>query len=513
MPAYRTRDLPSRTLEVTTDAPLTPEVTIVSPTPRAFTFPISHDAPYASPSNSPFEPELKSCATPPPARPLSPTSSIGSETSSLLSTPSTTTSSHVSHRRRRSTVSENERRPKKGDEDYIKRPENAFILFRRKCCEDRQQALEEGEEGASAPVKKQRQADLSKMISQQWKGLSQEERQYWEDLAKEKKKEHEQMYPNYVYRPQRVKKSKKGKGRKDGEPDTEDSISFMMPVPTPHRSLSREHSYSHGHSRRAFSAPTPPPMYQAIQLPTVYMPSCPPSPTGVPRISRRASYIPPPTDSGPSTRFEYLPQGTILPPTLDAHSTYESNFSYDSSYQPIQFDNPNPFSGRPTAALSSLSIPPEQAHFHMLSPTESIASSLYSSGDAVSSAMSSSASSSGPFTPADSLSMNGLTISQSNRPDAKGVPEDIEDDISGAELGFGGYSTWSPEPLWPENGELIITDDFNLASIPPVELGMTMPESSSEAETPYGPISDEPFGEAPGQDPFASLFSYDGMNW
>jgi len=95
-----------------------------------------------------------------------------------------------SHRRRRSTVSDiGERRPKKGDEDYIKRPENAFILFRRKCCEDRnlaQGAGEAGEGDGSAP-KKQRQADLSKTISQQWKSLSAEERQYWEDLAKEKK--------------------------------------------------------------------------------------------------------------------------------------------------------------------------------------------------------------------------------------------------------------------------------------------------------------------------------------
>lgn len=515
MPAYRTRDAHSRsTLEVTTDAPLTPEVTIVSPTPRAFTFPITHDVPYASPSSSPFEPELKSCATPPPPRALSPTSSIGSETSSLLSTPSATTSSQVSHRRRRSTVSDNERRPKKGDEDYIKRPENAFILFRRKCCEDRQQALDEGDDAPAAPVKKQRQADLSKMISQQWKGLPAEERQYWEDLAKEKKKEHEQMYPNYVYRPQRVKKSKKGKGRRgDDEQDTEDSISFMMPVPSPPRSLSRDHSYAHGHSRRALSAPTPPPMYQAIQLPTVYMPSCPPSPTGVPRISRRVSYIPPPNDAGPATHFEYLPQGTILPPSLDAHSTYDSNFSYDTSYHPIQFDNPHPFSGRPSNPLPSLSIPPEQASYSMLSPAESIASSLFSSGDGVPSSMSSSASSSGPFTPADSLSISALNISQPHRPEAKGVPEDVEDDISGAELGFGGYSTWSPEPLWPEHGELIITDDFNLASIPPVELGMTLPEpSGSEAEAPYGAISDEPFGDA-GQDPFASLFSYDGMNW
>ncbi|KAI0063738.1 hypothetical protein BV25DRAFT_1781187, partial [Artomyces pyxidatus] len=80
------------------------------------------------------------------------------------------------------------------------RPENAFILFRRKCCEDRNLALGAGD-ADEAPTKKQRQADLSKTISQQWKGLSNEERQYWEDLAKEKKREHELLYPHYVYRP------------------------------------------------------------------------------------------------------------------------------------------------------------------------------------------------------------------------------------------------------------------------------------------------------------------------
>ena len=335
MPALRTRDTASRStsllplstprtsthparsaLEVitTTDEPLTPTVAILSPTPRAFTFP-KNDPPFASPSASPFEPDLKSTlSTPPPQRALSPTSSIGSETSSLFSTPSTAPSSQVSHRRRRSTVSDNERRPKKGDEDYIKRPENAFILFRRKCCEDRQQAIDDAEETA-APIKKQRQADLSKAISQQWKSLSTDERQYWEDLAKTKKKEHELMYPNYVYRPQRVKKSKKGKGKlADGEQEGDDGISFVIPVPSPPRSLSRGAAISQG--RRACSAPTPPPAFQTIQLPTVFMPSCPPSPTGIPRISRRASYVPPPNEADPSTSFEYMPHNAVLPPTF-----------------------------------------------------------------------------------------------------------------------------------------------------------------------------------------------------
>jgi hypothetical protein len=116
--------------------------------------------------------------------------SLTTDTTSSLSVDVPTTP-QGSHRRRRSTTSDiSERRPKKGDEDYIKRPENAFILFRRKCCEDRNLAQGAGDAGdgdGSAPTKKQRQADLSKTISQQWKCLSPEERQYWEDLAKEKK--------------------------------------------------------------------------------------------------------------------------------------------------------------------------------------------------------------------------------------------------------------------------------------------------------------------------------------
>jgi hypothetical protein len=197
---------------VTTDAPQPPSLTIVSPTPRTFSFPATHnlaDSPYSSPSSSPFEPDLRSfppqsctlatdfppsIVTPPPPfahlRPESPCPS------SPVAPPT--------HKRRKSSCSSDvvERRPKKGDEDYIKRPENAFILFRRKCCEDRQAE----EDAAKADgAKKPRQADLSKTISQMWKSLPPEERQKWEQMAKDKKKEHEQLYPNYVYRPQRSK--------------------------------------------------------------------------------------------------------------------------------------------------------------------------------------------------------------------------------------------------------------------------------------------------------------------
>ncbi|CAA7261245.1 unnamed protein product [Cyclocybe aegerita] len=233
MPALRTRDTQSRTLEVSTDAPAAPSLHIVSPTPRAFTFSTPHnltDSPYASPSSSPFEPDLRSFPQP---------CTLSSSSSSMIATPpphsyavlradspfarapSPPTPAH-NHKRRKSSCSSDvvERRPKKGDEDYIKRPENAFILFRRKCCEDRQQAQEEAanaDGGAGAgPTKKQRQADLSKTISQQWKSLSPEERQFWEQLAKDKKKEHESKYPNYVYRPQRAK-DKDGKTKSNSK--------------------------------------------------------------------------------------------------------------------------------------------------------------------------------------------------------------------------------------------------------------------------------------------------------
>ncbi|THV03648.1 hypothetical protein K435DRAFT_583561, partial [Dendrothele bispora CBS 962.96] len=48
-----------------------------------------------------------------------------------------------------STSPDAERRPKKGDENYIKRPENAFILFRRKCCEDRQPDFDSASDSTS----------------------------------------------------------------------------------------------------------------------------------------------------------------------------------------------------------------------------------------------------------------------------------------------------------------------------------------------------------------------------
>ncbi|KIK55450.1 hypothetical protein GYMLUDRAFT_248699 [Collybiopsis luxurians FD-317 M1] len=214
MPVLRTGDTQPRPLEVTTDAPRLPALTIVSPTPRAFTFPITHnldlsDSPCFTPPNSPFEPELNSlaisssssCTTSPLMRTLFLTSSL----TSVLPSPIWKTSYSLL--------------------DYIKRPENAFILFRRKLCEERQAAEEAAAVGMT---KKQRQADLSKTISQQWKSLTPKERKYWEDLAKEKKEEHALKYPGYVYRLQRVRdKDRKARNKKRMAKD----LSNIMPDP------------------------------------------------------------------------------------------------------------------------------------------------------------------------------------------------------------------------------------------------------------------------------------------
>jgi hypothetical protein len=254
----------STALEVKTDAPMPDNVAIVSPTPRQFTFSSVLDLDGPTPRAFSFPAnvqDLSHLSAPSPSTPSSSPSPFGSgsETDASqqhqfqLSQPhvfgnggqrtespvpmnpfgpfdASTASAPVGlgHRRRSSACSSislslerngtgvptNERRPKKGDEDYIKRPENAFILFRRSCClKKNEEEAANAENGENTQQRRQRQADLSKTISQQWRSLAPEERKYWDDLAKQRKKEHEEMYPWYVYQPTRNKE----KGKKGGE--------------------------------------------------------------------------------------------------------------------------------------------------------------------------------------------------------------------------------------------------------------------------------------------------------
>ncbi|KAF8632292.1 hypothetical protein AX15_001946 [Amanita polypyramis BW_CC] len=462
MPALRTRDTQSKSLEVTTDALQPPTLAVISPTPRAFTFPAVQppsDSPYSSPSHSPFEPDLRSlptqCTTSQSAtipRTLSP--------DSILHLSSPIQPSQVQQHKRRKSSSDVERRPKRGDEDYIKRPENAFILFRRKCCENRQQ--EEG--GLDTPVKKQRQADLSKTISQQWKSLSPEERQYWEQLAKEKKKEHEHMYPNYVYRPQRSKdKSKNKKPIKSRRPENEhetdtESLSFVVPI-APVR-----------HHGRSASAPTPPP-YQSIQIPNVYSmtPSCPTSPSLLPMISRR------PTHSALEDLSACIPNdGLLVPPqTFRQTGQYETVPTNDYLRDLYSIPNQPTLRRAEQPDLHALTIP--QDNF-LLPQIIMPISSMPSLGSAPSSP------DSDPFSPTSAVLAS--SFAQLTMP-SNGEQQSIDGNhTSDAQLALN-LSTdfqfhqqtdlssfaWESNDLWDSSGETLLTnDDFDLRAIPPIEL-------------------------------------------
>ncbi|KAG1788723.1 uncharacterized protein HD556DRAFT_839359 [Suillus plorans] len=532
MPAFRTHDTPSQSLEVITDAIQPPTLAIISPTPRAFTFPVdkSETCPYSSPANSPFEPDLRKLTLTPShptlvrtLSPLSPSSSTSQGSTSVFSSTSSFTlssgpGSPSSHKRRKSSIcSDIERRPRKGDEDYIKRPENAFILFRRKCCEERQQAQEEAVSAAyaDAPTKKQRQADLSKTISQQWKALSAEERLYWEEQAKEKKKEHEQMYPNYVYRPQRSK-DKKGKKSKRGEfeheTDCESSISFVLPLSPPT-------AMKHG---RSASAPTPPPARQTIQVPTVYMPSCPTSPSLLPMISRRASH-PDHGMNSSASQFDFLPQQQFSHPNayvsgVDVSTRLMSEFDVRltsalkaNGFYHGMFENPS--APHPLSISTDMSM--LQASQQMVSPVSSIASA--SSGPHT-----------GPYTP-----INCMPSAFSYHGDLASCMNDGELDspMSGSPLdnvhfGYPEYS-WEGQGAWESHSDLLAGDEFDLSAIPPIQLGMpgcggelaSMSQHPSAFNIDFAPgsfdastmeVHQYPL-EAQGHDTFEQLFNFENM--
>ena len=125
--------------------------------------------------------------------------------------------------------------------------------------------------------------------------------------------------------------------------------------------------------------------------------------------------------------------------------------------------------------LHALSIPPHDANAMprgVMSPSESIASSLVSPTEsyvsALSPALSPASSHTGPFTPADALRMMQLALPQ------KDVPDNVDGDTDVvSELPFG---FWPTETLWA-NMEGLMPEDFNLNSIPPVELGLAQFEA------------------------------------
>lgn len=461
MPVLRTRDTQPRPLDLTSDAPphQPPSLAIIAPTPRAFTFPVSHslhdDSPYSSPTNSPFEPELRpfvnaSSLEPTAIRSLSPPS-IPPPPPASTSRPPPSTS-----KRRKAVSCDVERRPKKGDEDYVKRPENAFILFRRKCNEDRLAAQEEAAAASNGenPSKKPRQADLSRTISEQWKNLPPAERQYWEEKAKEKKKEHEKLYPNYVYRPQRVK-DKKERGLRRGEfahITEHERISFVLPMTSPTR------------NGRSASAPTPPPLYQSVTVPNLYISS--PSSPNASWAARRSLH--PFHSKDVVEKFDYVPSESAIAPPF-GQGSFEGDLE-SSQYNSAMFGTNGQ---RPE--LQALQLPYETQQ--LLLPAQQIVSPCSTNSSEPSSPRFE------PYTPTSGTLHDAYAAHYSTSPDTiaptcasdldlhLGIQlQQLQQDLD--QIDIGSFSWADPNALWATSGELQMTnEDFDLNSIPPVQFG------------------------------------------
>ncbi|KAJ5605648.1 hypothetical protein N7510_008429 [Penicillium lagena] len=77
-------------------------------------------------------------------------------------------------------------------EPKIPRPRNAFILYRQHY----QAVVVAHNPGLANP-------EISKIIGEQWRSLSEEEKAKWKALAEEEKARHQQQYPDYRYQPRR----------------------------------------------------------------------------------------------------------------------------------------------------------------------------------------------------------------------------------------------------------------------------------------------------------------------
>ncbi|CEJ62343.1 Putative Hmg box transcriptional [Penicillium brasilianum] len=75
----------------------------------------------------------------------------------------------------------------------IPRPRNAFILYRQHY----QASVVSQNPGMANP-------EISKIIGEQWRQLSEDEKAKWKALAEEEKVRHAQQYPSYRYQPRRV---------------------------------------------------------------------------------------------------------------------------------------------------------------------------------------------------------------------------------------------------------------------------------------------------------------------
>jgi len=108
---------------------------------------------------------------------------------------------------------------------HIKRPPNAFILFRSHCCAPKADPSEPDPPGTAharhlASLDINNSQHVSLIVSQLWRGLAPDEKAYWDQKAQDAKDEHQRLHPEYRYRPQQRAKETIRKRKK---PDPKES--------------------------------------------------------------------------------------------------------------------------------------------------------------------------------------------------------------------------------------------------------------------------------------------------
>ncbi|SJL04293.1 uncharacterized protein ARMOST_07654 [Armillaria ostoyae] len=153
----------------------------------------------------------------------------------------------------------------------IPRPVNCYFIFRKDVVDKKM--IPKGAEHDSR--------HLSRIIGQLWKNLSEDKKAHYYRRALEERKRHEELYPDYVYQPQRrateIKKRNVQRKSKDHinsakdiahlmsagmtGSDLEDAVRKMPPIPEtpqvqpPKKRVSRQQARSHTHTRPTIPGP------------------------------------------------------------------------------------------------------------------------------------------------------------------------------------------------------------------------------------------------------------------
>eukprot|EP00128_Syssomonas_multiformis_P000507 Colp12_sorted_trinity150504_noHs@25940 len=108
----------------------------------------------------------------------------------------------------------------------IKRPLNPFFLW---AVEQRNMLKEAKLNGGE----KVHSSDLSRLLGEQWKALSKEEKEIWYEKAGQVKKEHSARYPGYKFCPEKRQRSSEEDSPSDEQNTAADSPTATVSQKTP----------------------------------------------------------------------------------------------------------------------------------------------------------------------------------------------------------------------------------------------------------------------------------------